>query len=81
VRQFGSDRTLTFSCQIGRASAPIFPQRLHIKPYVPYRWLRRSVEGRAVDVALPSGRALLPRNSVQLLIQRIESISLPGGSM
>jgi len=54
---------------------------LHIKPYVPYRWLRRPGEGRAVDVALPSGRALLPRNSVQLLIQRIESISLPSGSM
>jgi len=59
----------------------MFPRRLHIKPYVPYRWLRRPGEGRAVDVALPSGRALLPRNSVQLLIQRIESISLPSGSM
>jgi len=59
----------------------MFPQRLHIKSHVPYRWLRRRGEGQAFDVALPSGRAFLPRNSVQLLIQRTESISLPSGSM
>ena len=45
------------------------------------RPLRRRGAGRAFDAALPSGRALLLRNSVQLPIQRTESISLPSGSM
>jgi hypothetical protein len=45
--------------------------------------LRRGTEtrgGRAFDVALPFGRALLPTNGVQP-IQRTESISLPSDPM
>ena len=45
------------------------------------RPLRRRGEGRAYDVDLLSGGALLPTHNVQLLIQRTESISLPSGSM